>query len=278
MAVAVHHGPFGRASIYRLDRPLATHAHRESHVAFYMRGAVPDVTVSRTTLALTSRTALAVNPWQPHSFEPGERGGATDVLLLYIKPIWFLQAGCAARAPLHFGRCEIEVTPSISQMVAHIAARLMDDDPSDCFDQLIYELTRDCFEQSWQAELSEEEPITRHGSRDFRVRNSIRLMQQRVGADVELDAIARDSGLSRPHFYKLFKRHLGITPNIYLNTLRMELAIERLTRSAVAVTSIGLDLGFASQASFTRFFTANVGIPPTDYRRAACLTDEAIVH
>ncbi len=50
------------------------------------------------------------------------------------------------------------------------------------------------------------------------------------------------------------------------------MAIERLTRSADAVTSIGLDLGFASQASFTRFFTANVGIPPTDYRRAAHLT------
>ena len=31
----------------------------------------------------------------------------------------------------------------------------------------------------------------------------------------------------------------------------------------------GLDLGFASQASFTRFFTSNVGIPPTDYRRVA---------
>ena len=36
-----------------------------------------------------------------------------------------------------------------------------------------------------------------------------------------------------------------------------------------SVTEIGLDLGFASQASFTRFFSSNVGIPPTDYRRVA---------
>lgn len=61
-----------------------------------------------------------------------------------------------------------------------------------------------------------------------------------------------------------------MTPNIYLNTLRMETAIERLTGSNDPVTSIGLDLGFASQASFTRFFATNVGVPPSDYRRAAC--------
>jgi AraC-like DNA-binding protein len=51
----------------------------------------------------------------------------------------------------------------------------------------------------------------------------------------------------------------------------MEAAIGRLTTTGDAVTTIGLDLGFASQASFTRFFVSNVGIAPTDYRRTAHL-------
>ena len=59
---------------------------------------------------------------------------------------------------------------------------------------------------------------------------------------------------------------------MYLNTLRLELSIERLTRSDDPVTSIGLDLGFASQASFTRFFSNNIGIAPTDYRRASVIS------
>ena len=176
-AVAVHHGPFGRASVYRLDRPLATHAHRESHLAFYVRGAIPDVTVSRTRTPLSLRTAAAVNPWQPHCFEPGDSGATTDVLLLYIKPIWFLQAGCTERTSLEFGRCKIEVTPSIARSVAHIAARLMDDDQSTSFDQMIYGLTEECFHQTWQVKPSDAGPVARCGSRDFRVRNSIRLMQ-----------------------------------------------------------------------------------------------------
>jgi AraC-like DNA-binding protein len=35
------------------------------------------------------------------------------------------------------------------------------------------------------------------------------------------------------------------------------------------VTDIGFDLGFSSQSVFTRVFAANVGMAPTDYRRAA---------
>ncbi len=80
-------------------------------------------------------------------------------------------------------------------------------------------------------------------------------MQESFTETAELEQIARESGLSRPHFFKLFKRQMGIIPNLYLNTLRMECAIERLTSTGETVTEIGDHLGFSSQASFTRFFT-----------------------
>src|SRR5205809_3445449 len=41
-------------------------------------------------------------------------------------------------------------------------------------------------------------------------------------SEIELDNIARESGLSRPHFYRLFRSQTGVTPNLYLNTLLME--------------------------------------------------------
>ncbi|MFT7596442.1 MAG: transcriptional regulator GlxA family with amidase domain [Paracoccaceae bacterium] len=69
--------------------------------------------------------------------------------------------------------------------------------------------------------------------------------------------------------YKLFKKQMGITPNLYLNTLRAEHAIEELMTTDKSVTDIGHDLGFSSQASFTRFFGSNVGISPSEYRRVA---------
>jgi AraC-like DNA-binding protein len=49
----------------------------------------------------------------------------------------------------------------------------------------------------------------------------------------------------------------------------MEKAIELLTESERSVTDIGFDLGFSCQSGFTRFFTSNVGLAPSDYRRVA---------
>ena len=107
------------------------------------------------------------------------------------------------------------------------------------------------------------------------MRNSVKLMQHRMNERIALDMIAKDSGLSRPHFYKLFRQQVGTTPNIYLNTLRIERAIDRLTMTRDAVSDIGFDLGFSSQASFTRFFIANACIPPSDYRRVVHLAGNA---
>ena len=84
-----------------------------------------------------------------------------------------------------------------------------------------------------------------------------------------MEEVARAVGLSRPHFFKLFKKQLGITPNVYLNTLRSERAIEDLVNTEKTVTNIAYDLGYSSQASFTRFFSSNVGIAPSEYRRVA---------
>ena len=104
---------------------------------------------------------------------------------------------------------------------------------------------------------------------DLRLRKATQFLEQRACEAVEPDTIAREAGLSRPHFYKLFRQQVGVTPNIYLNSLRMGRAIERLTGTNEAVAAIGLDLGFSSQASFSRFFIANGVVPPSAYRRSA---------
>ena len=93
-------------------------------------------------------------------------------------------------------------------------------------------------------------------------------MSEKLGSEIELDDVARDAGLSRPHFYKLFRRQTGVTPNIYLNTLRMEKAVQRIGQTDQSITEIGYELGFSCQSVFTRFFSSHVGMAPTDYRRA----------
>ena len=266
-ALAVRHGPFGRAALYKLNRSFLTHAHREGHLTFNVGGRPAVITVSGQPIPLDAGTALGINPWQPHSYEPSDLDDWTIALVLYIKARWFGDEQDSGM--LRFGRPELVMTPLLRRLVGRLVTLLLGEDESGDFDRHLRDLAAACHEQSWEQGGDRAATAHRLLYRDFRIRNSIRLMQERIGDELAIDTIARDAGLSRPHFYKLFRKHVGITPNIYLNTLRMETAIDRLTRSSDAVTSIGLDLGFASQASFTRFFCTNVGVPPSDYRRVA---------
>ena len=271
-ALAVYHGKFGRATLYRLNKPLAPHAHREGHLVFRIDGPDCAMQIGDSAYPLSGAFGAAVNPWQSHNFIPSNSTSGSIFLTLYIKPIWFLEFGRSAQSALRFGRSSIEVTSQVSRLVHLVSSLLMEDEHSDLFDGYLYELTLQCYDQSWQWVSGDTVSRSDWATvRDYRIRKSIRLMRERVGDEIALEQVAQDAGLSRPHFFKLFRQNIGVTPNIYLNTLRMENSIDRLTCTDDTITSIGLDLGFSSQASFSRFFTANVGIPPTDYRRATLL-------
>ncbi len=245
-ALSVYHGRFGRTTLYELNRPMTTHAHREGHLIFYLDGAHAACRVSGKLRGLTERVAVAVNPWEPHGFIPGDLGGGGRFLVLYIDRSWFQHMGAAGQAALAFGRSEIEITPRIRAIMAEVVSLLEDYDTAENFDGTLYELTDACFEQSWRL-AGGWQPYSGPASSfiDFRVRKSIVLMSENLGSEIELDEVARGSGLSRPHFYKLFRRQTGVTPNIYLNTLRMEKAVQLLGQTGQSVTEIGYELGFS---------------------------------
>jgi AraC-like DNA-binding protein len=264
-AVAVLHGAFGRACLYSMDRAMVPHAHREGHLLFHVQGGPGEVYVDGCAIPLGPKQAVAVNPWQTHYYSQPVPGVQTLVLVLYIRPTWFGNALGGKAAMLRFGRAAIEVSNVLGRLIG-VSTMLGRDQDDPAINDWLLSLTEYCFEQSW------------HGSdilggftsvHDYRLRKAIQLLEQHVCEPMELDTVAREAGLSRPHFYKLFRDQVGVTPNIYLNSLRMERAIERLTGTNEPVASIGLDLGFSSQASFSRFFIANGVVPPSTYRRSA---------
>jgi len=106
---------------------------------------------------------------------------------------------------------------------------------------------------------------------DHRLRAAIAHMRTHVSEKTSIDEIAAKVGLSRAHFFALFHRCTGVTPNVYLNVLRMETAINDLSAGAHSLTDISYDLGFSAPAHFTRFFKQNLGITPSEYRRVVQL-------
>jgi AraC-like DNA-binding protein len=263
-ALAVFHGRFGRATVYQLNRPFNVHAHREGHLIFHIGGTPGCVEVLGQPNPVREDTVVAVNPWEPHNFLPKDLADGALFLVLYVNAEWF-----AGVRGLRFGCTAFTRTATLDRNIRQAVAMICGAPSLNGLDGELRSLIDACHEESWrQAEASPEE---RAGAEvtDFRVRKSIKLLAQSVGAEIELDAIAREAGLSRPHFYKLFRSQTGVTPHLYVNTLMMEKALEQLVATEASIADIGFDLGFSSQSGFTHFFAANVGMAPTDYRRAA---------
>jgi AraC-like DNA-binding protein len=263
-ALAVFHGHFGRATVYQLNRPFNVHAHREGHLIFHVGGTPGIIEVLDQPHVLCEDTVVAVNPWEPHNFLPRDLADGALFLVLYVNSEWF-----AGVRGLRFGCTKFRRTATLDRNIRAAAAMVCGAPSLKSLDGELRSLIDACHEESWcQADRS---PRGGAGSTitDFRVRKSIQLLAEGVGAEIELDLIAREAGLSRPHFYKLFRTQTGVTPHLYVNTLLMERALDSLVTTVASIADIGFDLGFSSQSAFTHFFASNVGMAPTDYRRAA---------
>lgn len=272
-ALAVCHGVFGRMSVYQLDRPMRTHAHREGHLTYLLNGPPAVVTICDVPHVVDLTAGVAINPWQPHSFQPCPGGQSSVFLVAYICDRW-LDRERQGRGNLGFGANRIEVGTTIRSIAVSLAHVLVTNASYRIVNRYLNQLLDASFDQSWAEGGRPTRPAPRRAPIDFRVRKSLRLLDHDLAQRVELDAVARDVGLSRPHFFKLFRENTGVTPALYANTMRIERALDRLTGSQVSVTDIGFDLGFSSQSHFTHFFAAHVGIAPTPYRTVARVVSE----
>ena len=116
-------------------------------------------------------------------------------------------------------------TSSLRQSLGTARFRFWRSWRSDCFTGAVpgpelSVLMKACYERSWHGMNVTDVPMGRHTiSSDHSIRKTIMLMKKRVAATINLDEIASEAGLSRLRSYRLFRENLGITPNVYLNTL-----------------------------------------------------------
>ena len=102
-ALAVCHGSFGRVTVYRLDKPMRTHAHREGHLTFLLSGPPAIITIEDIPHLVDQSAGVAINPWQPHSFQPCSGDQPSVFLVAYICESW-LDRDQEGRGSLRFRR------------------------------------------------------------------------------------------------------------------------------------------------------------------------------
>jgi AraC family transcriptional regulator len=88
-------------------------------------------------------------------------------------------------------------------------------------------------------------------------------------ADVSLEALASEAGLSRFHFCRAFKESTGLSPHAWLRQRRLEQAMNMLRDTDASVVSVAEALGYASQTAFAAAFRKLTGETPSNWRRRA---------
>jgi AraC-like DNA-binding protein len=105
------------------------------------------------------------------------------------------------------------------------------------------------------------------GLRDRTVGTALGLMHTRVDEDWTTEALARESGLSRSAFAERFTNLIGVPPMRYLAQWRLQLAAARLRDSARPTAQIAYEVGYESDAAFSRAFKREFGVTPAAWRR-----------
>ena len=79
-------------------------------------------------------------------------------------------------------------------------------------------------------------------------------------------AMAEMAGISKDYFSRIFKNLTGMNYSKWLNTVRIEKAIELLSQKNMTLTEVAMMSGFQSIPSFNRVFREDKGMAPGEYR------------
>jgi len=106
------------------------------------------------------------------------------------------------------------------------------------------------------------------GLRDRFVGKALQLMHERPEHPWTVDDLANEVGLSRSALHERFTKFLGLPPMQYLTNWRIQLGSRLLRETNRNVAAIALDVGYDSEAAFSRAFKRMAGMPPATWRRA----------
>lgn len=105
------------------------------------------------------------------------------------------------------------------------------------------------------------------GARDPAVGRALALLHREPARAWTLPELARAVGASRTVLAERFAQLMGEPPLAYLARWRLQLGARRLLDTNWKVLRVAQDVGYESEAAFSRAFRRAFGVPPGQYRR-----------
>ena len=270
--IRVFDGGFGRLQLVEVAAGEAPQAGVVPQIVVKQEGADLDFLVDGEKIRLTRANLLFLNPGAT-SQAVFESGSASAQLLCFQASGDWLRGSFPAvfdLGNLPFASASEPITARIRQLADTLAIEVLNDQflSHERLEFTLQELMLSIVEtylarRQAGARLWRGSPFA-----DSRIRRALALLRARPNKDLNMDSLASQVGLSRSRFYDLFQMCTGFSPRAYLDMLCVETAISRLSSGRGKIAEVAAELGFSAQSNFTRFFLNQVGVPPSEYRRA----------
>lgn len=158
--------------------------------------------------------------------------------------------------------------PLIEQIALNIRAEMLD--PTPAGKMLVENLTSapgvHVLRRHSNLESARISPPAARGALDpQRLRRVKDFIECNLGRNLTIETMAKEACLSPFHFARAFKAATGLAPHRYITELRIERAKSWIAKGR-PLAAIAYDLGFSSQAHFTKRFKQLVGATPGAYR------------
>lgn len=109
-----------------------------------------------------------------------------------------------------------------------------------------------------------QEPASQLEAVPASVHHARSLIDDDPAADLSLQALAQQQGLSRFQLLRAFAKSTGMTPHAYILQRRLQLA-RRLIAGGMPLVQVAMECGFADQSHMTRLFVRHFGVSPGIY-------------
>ena len=98
---------------------------------------------------------------------------------------------------------------------------------------------------------------------------AVRLMQDfitsHIHEDISIDTIAKEISYSAPYARKIFIKHLGMTPAVYIRRLKLSKSALKLRDEHCHILDVAMEMGFGSVDGYQRAFRREFGCNPREY-------------
>ena len=266
-AYALHEGAFGTAIVLELHANLVAHAHSETQIAFWLGGARARARVGPEIVNYSEHVALGANAFESHDMTLLDNRGSCLFLAFLLSSDWLKDRGAASGRSFRFPSPIVHINAALRESCWRVLDLILSaQEARSSVDDEVERLLEAAINAS-----SGQAPEDRIGIGpviDHRLRSAIAHMRENVSEKATVDEVAAKVGLSRAHFFALFRDQLNTTPQVFWSAVRVEEAMRRVAEGG-ALTDVAYKLGFSAPGNFSRFFKEHTGVSPSIFRRAA---------